>query len=335
VNNPQPETSTDARTTTLRRQVLLVGGVVPIVIALAGTLAMISWMAELPDPVAVHWSGDGPDGYGPAWPLVLTPLGIVLVFSVFAVLTAWKPTANRMLTASQKFVLATGTWLSTMLTLGISGSVAIQRGLEDASQAGDVSLFILGGAVAGLVLAVPAWFLLPAVDPSPHTVIEPEPLELHPSERVSWSRTVMIAPAALTVALVALCAAVVAVIVTALNAPQGVGFAVSSLVVVSLLLLGTSYWRVSADRRGLTVRSGLGWPRVSIPIDELQAAHVITVNPAADFGGWGWRQDLAGRSGIIMRGGQAIQVTRASGKKFVVTVDDAETGAGVLAALLR
>lgn len=37
---------------------------------------------------------------------------------------------------------------------------------------------------------------------------------------------------------------------------------------------------------------------------------------------------------IIAVVGPAIQVTRSSGRKFVVTVDDADTGAAVLAALL-
>lgn len=335
MTSTQTTTNANAPLTALHRRVLLVGGVVPVAIALAGAVVMMSWIPELPDPIAVHWSEGGVDGYGPAWPLALTPLGIVLVFSGFAVLTARNPTANRMLTGSQKFFLSTGTWLSTMLSVGIGGSIAIQRGLEDASRAGDVGLFLLVGAAAGIALAVPAWFLLPAVDPSPHATIEAEPLELHSTELVSWSRTVFIAPTALVVALGALVTAVVAVVVTALSAPEGVWYAVSSLVVVIVLLLSTSGWRVSADRRGLIVRSAFGWPRVSIPLHELDSVQVVAVDPAADFGGWGWRRDLAGRSGIIMRRGPAIQATRASGKKFVVTVDDAETGAGVLAALLR
>lgn len=335
MNSTLTKTDADARTTALRRRVLLIGGVVPVAIALAATVAMISWLPELPDPVAVHWSGSEVDGYGPAWPMVLMPAGIVLAYSVFAVLVSWKPTANQLLTGSQKFVLATGTWLSTMLSVGIGASIAIQRGLEDASQAGDVGPFILAGAAAGLVLAVPAWFLLPAIDPSPHTAVDPEPLDLQSTERISWSRTVFIARTALIVAVAAIGAAVVAVIVTATRAPGGVGFAVSALVVVVVLLLASGYWRVTADRRGLTVRSAFGWPRVAIPLQQMEAVHVVSVDPAADFGGWGWRRDFAGRSGIIMRSGPAIQVTRTSGAKFVVTVDDAETGAAVLAALLR
>src|SRR5690554_2531428 len=326
-------TGADARTTH-RRRLVLIGGVIPVAIAAIGAAAMISWIPELPDPIAVHWSGSGPDGFGQAWPMVLMPLGLVLAFSVFAVLISWKPTVNGLLTASQKLVLVTSIWLSTLLSVGIGGSVFIQRGLDDATQAEEVGWFLLAGVLGGLLLAVPAWFLLPATDPSPHTAIDPEPLELHETERVSWTRTVLIATAALIIAVVALCGAIAAVIITATTAPEAVWFAVASLAFVTLLLLGTGSWRVSADRRGLVVRSSLGWPRVTIPLSDIRAAQVVEVNPSADFGGWGWRWDGAGRSGIIMRRGQALQVTRSSGKKFVVTVDDAATGAAVLAALL-
>src|SRR5690554_5305942 len=326
-------TGAEARTTH-RRRLVLIRGVIPVAIATIGAAVMISWIPDLPDPIAVHWSGSGPDGFGPAWPIVLLPLGLVVAFSVFAVMISWKPTMNGLLTGSQKLVLVTSIWLSTLLSIGIGGSDFIQRGLEDATQADDVGWFLLAGALGGMLLAAPAWFLLPATDPSPHTAIDPEPLELHETERVSWTRTVLVAPAALVIAVVALCGAIAAVIITATAAPEGVWFAVASLAFVTLLLLGSGSWRVSADRRGLVVRSSLGWPRVTIPLSEIRAVQVADVNPTADFGGWGWRWDVAGRSGIIMRRGSAIQVTRASGKKFVVTVDDAATGAAVLAALL-
>jgi hypothetical protein len=73
---------------------------------------------------------------------------------------------------------------------------------------------------------------------------------------------------------------------------------------------------------------------VVIPLGDIREVNAVQVSPTAEFGGWGWRMDGTGRSGIIMRAGSAVQVTRASGKKFVVTVDDADTAASVLAALI-
>ena len=48
-----------------------------------------------------------------------------------------------------------------------AGSLAIQRGLEDASQTGGVGAITGLALAAGLVLAVPAWFLLPPADTVP------------------------------------------------------------------------------------------------------------------------------------------------------------------------
>src|SRR5690554_8235704 len=80
-------TATDADSrTSHRRRVVLIGGVIPVAIASIAAVVMISWIPELPDPIAVHWSGSGADGFGSAWPMVLLPLGLVSAFSVFAVI---------------------------------------------------------------------------------------------------------------------------------------------------------------------------------------------------------------------------------------------------------
>jgi hypothetical protein len=39
---------------------------------------------------------------------------------------------------------------------------------------------------------------------------------------------------------------------------------------------------------------------------------------------------VPGGSGVILRAGSALIVTRRSGRRFTVTVDDAETAAGLL-----
>ncbi len=90
--------------------------------------------------------------------------------------------------------------------------------------------------------------------------------------------------------------------------------------------------RVVVDRRGLTVALGLlGRPRVHVPAEDVEAVTVADVSPA-QFGGWGYRVVPGGR-GVIIRSGQALVVTRRSGQRFTVTVDDAETAAGLLSAV--
>ena len=50
----------------------------------------------------------------------------------------------------------------------------------------------------------------------------------------------------------------------------------------------------------------------------------------AEFGGWGYRVGRGGRVGVVLRTGEALQVQRTGGRAFVVTVDDAATGAALL-----
>jgi hypothetical protein len=78
------------------------------------------------------------------------------------------------------------------------------------------------------------------------------------------------------------------------------------------------------------VRSSLGRPRIVVPLDEVVRAEVVEVSPVAEFGGWGYRVGRAGRVGIVLRSGQALQVERTGGRSLVVTVDDADTAAALL-----
>src|SRR5690606_37426404 len=136
---------------------------------------MVSWLPELPDPIAIHWSGPTPDGYGPALPMIFLPLGIVLAYSAFAVGVSWTTTPSGRPQWTQKFVLVTGSWLSSLLAIGIAGAVAMQRGLTDARDAGYVGGALLWGGAVGLVLATAAWFLLPKADLSAPSTGEAAP----------------------------------------------------------------------------------------------------------------------------------------------------------------
>jgi hypothetical protein len=105
-------------------------------------------------------------------------------------------------------------------------------------------------------------------------------------------------------------------------------------VVVILLLLTNFTWTVRVDARGVRVRSVIGVPWVSIPLDQITSADVIEVQALAQYGGWGIRWALNGRIGVIVRSGEALEVHRAKGLDLVVTVDDAGTAAALLNALV-
>src|SRR3954453_11138325 len=53
----------------------------------AGALALqFNWLQHTPDPIALHWSGSGPDGSGPGWvyPLLTALLGFGLPAALWA-----------------------------------------------------------------------------------------------------------------------------------------------------------------------------------------------------------------------------------------------------------
>ncbi len=326
------ETRLTARST--RTRTILLAGVVPIAIAVVALALMLSWLPELPDPIAVHWSGAGPDGFGPAVPFLVMPPALTGVFAIFAVVISWRLTPSGRLTWNQKFIVVTGLWLAALLNIGIGGSVAGQRGLDDARDAPDVVLSLAIGAAVGLVLACAAWFLLPPAETIDEAGGAPRRVEVEGDERVVWSRAARLGNVALAFILVVLVVVVVVVTFVLVSSGGFVWFPVIVLVFIAALVATNTWWRVSADRRGLLVRGVLGWPRKLIVLDDIRSVQVVDVHPSRDYGGWGWRWGGNGRSGIILRAGEAIEVTQSNGKRFVVTVDDAGTGAGVLSALL-
>jgi hypothetical protein len=108
---------------------------------------------------------------------------------------------------------------------------------------------------------------------------------------------------------------------------------------LTLLLVGVLVWwftsiTVAAGPAGLRVRFGpLGWPVVRVPLGMVERVTVEDVEPL-DYGGWGYRA-LPGVRAVVIRRGVGLRVERTGRPDLVVTVDDAATAAGVLAAHLE
>ena len=317
-----------------RRRYLLIGTVLPILISLVGAALAITWLPDLPDPVAIHWGRGGADGFGSAWVLILIPVGITGGFTLVTELALTASRRSGTLTSNDKFLIVTRHFLSVLLTVGTIGSLAVQRGLENAEDAPDIAGQLLVGAIGGVLLSAAVWFILPKAVPSRvEDETEAMPIELAADERVFWERTVHISGAVVALIVVILVFALGVTILVSLNSTEGVPFALAITLFVIILTTGMSFWRVRADRRGVLVRGALGWPRVSIPNADIAEVRIVEVNPTADFGGWGWRMAPGRRTGIIMRRGPGIEITRKDGRRLVVTVDDAQTGAGVIKTL--
>ncbi|WES64942.1 hypothetical protein P0L94_02445 [Microbacter sp. GSS18] len=109
---------------------------------------------------------------------------------------------------------------------------------------------------------------------------------------------------------------------------------VTGVAVLLIVLAATTVaFHVRVDDRGLSVESVAGVPRFRVPLGDVTSAAAVDVVPMGEFGGWGLRWAPGRRFGVVLRTGAAIEVTRRDGRRFVVTVDDAGTGAALLEAL--
>ncbi len=297
--------------------------VVPV--ALVGAMFVVAhaWSDQLPDPVAVHFGTDGPDGFSSLDGALWLPAGIALAVAVLAWALAffWGRSAATRRSAAG---LALGlTVFLVSLTLGI---LHLQRGLTDATQTGAVGPAMVLSFVLGLGVGAAVVPLVPGDAPQPTTAPVPTSatvLELGAHESATW-----VTRARSRVALVAGGSAVV--VVAAVGLLLSAPFVLVPALVVAAAVLSTAWFVVTVDRTGLTVRSALGWPRTSIPLDEVLHAEATTVSPFREFGGWGYRVGRGGRIGVVLRAGEALQVERTGGRSLVVTVDDAATGAALL-----
>lgn len=314
-------------------RIAIVAVIVPFALALSGVALQLAWLRELPETIATHWGfGGEPDDFGPAWsmPVLLGVLG-VLIPTVFGAVLARTVRAEGP-TATQKLLAVASLFVVTLLSIIVTASVAIQRGLPVGTSSPTI-LPTLGIAIAiSLILAAGAWFFLPrAVSGASTRAAATPPVPVAPGELVVWVGHARFS----TWVVILLCgvvALVIAVVVFVI-ALRGAWPLVIVPAALALSVLATSSWRVRVDQDGLTVRPTLGWPQYRIALADVATAATTTVVPLGEFGGYGIRWGLGRRMGIVTRGGQALEVQRRDGRALVVTVDDAATAAGLLTSL--
>lgn len=104
-----------------------------------------------------------------------------------------------------------------------------------------------------------------------------------------------------------------------------------SILIVTPLLLGLARIRVRIDERGLRVSSAIfGFRLRRIAFDQIEGAVAETIEPM-QWGGWGWRF-FPGGSAVVMRRAEGIAVQLRDGRRFAVTIPDAEQAASELQA---
>jgi len=322
--NLRPETPAPDGWRRHARTTALWSGGVALALLTAAALVAASWTDELPHPVATHWSGSGgPDGFSSLGGAIAVGLGIgalcVVLFS--AITWFWGRAAS-----TRRIMASTTIWLAGLIALALVGMLDQQRGLTDAHEAGPIGGVTLLAVLVPLLPAAAAALLVHPDPPLPATtaVASDAPrTALRPDERAAWvGRASGRALPAIVLG------TTIVVVAVAVASQLWFLLAVAALLLVLLLSMGSFHVRVSAS--GLTVRSVFGWPRTSVPADEVERADVVQVRPTRDFGGYGWRLGRQGRTGIVVRAGEALEVTRTGGRRLVVTVDGAANAAALL-----
>ena len=319
-----------------RRRIIWLAGVLPVVIAAVGVALVVSWIPQLPEPLAIHWDGGGqPDGFGSIWGLLAIPGLVVPGFAV--VLSASALFADN--GARPRLLTGVSVGLAALLAVGTTASVALQRGLENAQDAPSLNPWMLAGVGAAVVLGVPAALLAPRARP---TALEdpdaPPTMELAADERVLFTRSTGIRAAVgwgVGGGIVVLYAISIAGVVTSGGSSSGLAWLVATAALMLLVLTASFWWRVRLTGAGLRVSSVLGLPRFSVPTREIVEARVVQVAALAQYGGWGLRGGPGRRTGVILRSGEALEVQRRSGRTLVVTVGDARTAAALLNGLVE
>ncbi|MFB7462010.1 hypothetical protein ACFCZ1_00660 [Streptomyces sp. NPDC056224] len=106
-----------------------------------------------------------------------------------------------------------------------------------------------------------------------------------------------------------------------------------------LILYGTLAFvhvAVTVDSEAVEVRCGhVGLPRRKIRLAEVTSAEFIPRITPQQWGGWGYRWRPEKGTAVIVRRGEGLELRLGDGKRFTVTVDDAENAVRVIRAHLR
>ncbi|MFH9424333.1 DUF1648 domain-containing protein [Streptomyces sp. NPDC017529] len=301
--------------------------VLPFLLAVAVVTAVFWALRDrLPDPLAVHFTAGGnSDNFASPADFLMMWLGMPVVFgAVIGALVLRDAAAGAL-----RWAISVGYGLAALF--GYLGVVTL-LGNADTGDAAAVRIPLWHlGATLGVALLAGAVGRLCAGRDHVRADAVPGPSEAVPSlaladgESAGWSRTVN------SSALLALGPGFLAVALLIGVTASWAGAACMAL--ASLICVAFASVRVTVDRHGLTVASPLvSRPRLRIPLGRVEEAGTQQVSPLRDFGGWGYRI-RSGRSGIVLRSGEALALRLAGGRVFVVTVDDAATAAALLNAL--
>lgn len=318
------------------RRFVLVAVWLPMAFAAIAAVTQLALLPQTPSTIAVHWNASGiADGFAPAWTQPLATLGFG--FGVPALITAMTLPALRRGERGLTFRLlgAVAASVSALVCVAFTWTFAMQAGHET-SDAPAIWTVLAGSLGVGALVGLAAWALQPRQGTTRTAPTSEPALPLAPHERAGWVQaTAVSVGAAVAMVLAVVAVGIGAVVAWVAGGDPALVWVLTGVAVLLFALAATTLaFHVRVDDRGLHVTSFLGIPRFRVAPDDVVSAARVEVDPMGEFGGWGLRVAVQGRRfGVVLRRGEAIEVTRRSGRRFVVTVDDAATGAALLTAL--
>jgi hypothetical protein len=290
--------------------------------------ALWAWSVRdrLPAEVAAHWGTGGQ--VTRTEPLVTHLVTFGAIVALVVVAAGVPAVLARLPVAVRRMLAGCAAWTGTLLAAGQVGGLRGQLGLADGMAAPSPTAGLAVGALVGVPVAVA---VAAAAREAPHRVpaASPPPADLPRVDGAGSGGEPPTFEASTHGSRGVRVAGVVAAAPLVLLAPvAGWWIAVVGVLVAALVLAGSRF-TTRVDDDGLTVRAA-GWTMVTVPVAEVAEARVVEVDPFWEFGGWGLRVDVHGRTGVVARPGEAVEVLRGDGSRVVVTVDDATTAAGAL-----
>ncbi|MFF1606366.1 hypothetical protein ACFVYA_01200 [Amycolatopsis sp. NPDC058278] len=306
-------------------RVLLATAVLPgAALAVAGALEN-AWTHRLPDPVATHWRS-APDGHSSLGAFTGMSLGLGAV--AVLLLTTTAVTALRRGRPLPRPTVGVGAGFAALPAAVLLSVLVANLDAPDwhAARGGLVVVpLMLGAAVIGVVAALVGGLPAPPVRETPG---HRPSVGLRPGQRGFWSSRA-VNPAMLWA--LALIPVAIALLPAGLPWPTAVWIALVGLVVTALT------YRLSAtvDAKGVTIRFGLlGFPWRHLALAGIREATARELSTFGD-GGLGLRfNPVTGTTAYKVRGGPALALALENGRTVLVSVDDPETGAGLVNDLL-
>jgi len=300
----------------------------PLMLAAAFVVCALLIRADLPEPLAVRWSGAGAVDFAPFGAVVGVGAGLIVLVG-WAVLLQAAPLSRPAM--MRRFMMGAGLAVSLFVTTVLAAVLVGQLGLADAREARvDVAVLAMGsgaalglGVVMGFVFkederwsADDEWAVREALERELDPELARDSVSLWVHARSSVFVMLGIAtlfPAALLTVAVPWLAAL--------------------LVAAALLAAVFLVARIRVDRSGLRVFAA-GFLRVmDVPAAAIESATPREVK-AADYGGWGYRSHGA-TTAMLVSSGPAVVVDRSDGRRLAVSGGSATTADNVAQVLSR